>query len=744
MPLKRDLYSTNLPDDLAALRRRLGNRVKGTCEWILDCPEFQNWLQIPDTQLLRLVGEPGIGKSMISSFLVGELEKKCRETQNVIFAYYFFDNKDEDRRKAVALLRTLLLQLLRQRPSLFQLIEPDYEQMGQKLMENFDALWRILILMLEHLQTDSIWILIDAMDECDQADRGGFLQSLGNLIIESIPEKGAKVKFVLTCRPEDDIQDLLNGVGKYLQIDKGTVNNDLKQFIEIRINEVSKLRPHWDVKKIKEILNRKVGGTFLWVALVLKEIMEPGKTKTMQQVQRKLEAMPTDLYKIYDRILREITEEDLDDAKNLLHCVIAAKRPLHVAGLTEAHAFMLPDWPKTLAELEDAANNLADSYKICGSLLFVDTQDNTVNFIHQSAKDYLLSPYLQQHSQLASYHIVLENADLSMFESCWRCLSLTDLDDFSTRMFWEDFEDLILFFEPIDFLSYAAAEWENHVMATGSAIRKSYIWEGSYWSQRPLLRDAWLRKVSASGQEATVRLLLENGADANAQDDDVETALILAARNGHEKVTRLLLENRADVKVQDKDGYTALIWAARNRHEAVTRLLLDKGADVNVQGKDGYTALIWAAENGHEAVTRLLLEKGADVNVQNTYREIALIWAARNGHEAVTRLLLEKGADVNVQNTYREIALIWAARNGHEAVTRLLLEKGADVNVQNTYGETALIWAARNGHEAVTRLLLEKGADMNMQDNYGATALTKATVGRHKVIERLLSQIIDR
>jgi hypothetical protein len=95
MTLKQDLYSTDPQDDLAAQRGRLGKRVDGTCEWILDRPEYRSWLSNPDIQLLRLVGEPGIGKSMISSFLVEELEKKCKETKNVIFAYTF-DNRDED------------------------------------------------------------------------------------------------------------------------------------------------------------------------------------------------------------------------------------------------------------------------------------------------------------------------------------------------------------------------------------------------------------------------------------------------------------------------------------------------------------------------------------------------------------------------------------------------------------------------------------------------------------------------
>jgi ankyrin repeat protein len=59
---------------------------------------------------------------------------------------------------------------------------------------------------------------------------------------------------------------------------------------------------------------------------------------------------------------------------------------------------------------------------------------------------------------------------------------------------------------------------------------------------------AWL---SYKGHEQIVRLLVEKGADANAQGGYYGNALQAASSEGHEQVVRLLVEKGADVNAQD-------------------------------------------------------------------------------------------------------------------------------------------------------------------------------------------------
>ena len=79
-------------------------------------------LDIGRYHLLRLIGSPGIGKTMISTFLVKELQEKAQRAIGKAFAYFFFDDKDNRRNEPKAMLRSLIWQLLLQKNELFDCI----------------------------------------------------------------------------------------------------------------------------------------------------------------------------------------------------------------------------------------------------------------------------------------------------------------------------------------------------------------------------------------------------------------------------------------------------------------------------------------------------------------------------------------------------------------------------------------------------------------------------------------------
>ena len=63
---------------------------------------------------------------------------------------------------------------------------------------------------------------------------------------------------------------------------------------------------------------------------------------------------------------------------------------------------------------------------------------------------------------------------------------------------------------------------------------KSHV---SFWSVAVQYGRAAIHQAASEGHDKVIRSLVEHGADANAKDEDGETALMKAARNGKIRVS---------------------------------------------------------------------------------------------------------------------------------------------------------------------------------------------------------------
>lgn len=153
------------------------------------------------------------------------------------------------------------------------------------------------------------------MNECEEESRRLFLTDFTKLFSSQQSTKTV-VKFIITNRREKDIEKSLTAVHpaiRNLQVNSGKINNNLSTFIDVKVD---KLRYHSRIKeKIKYALREKAGGTFLYVSLVLNDL---NRKVLLSLIKKKLRELPSDLNKLYDKILSQIDVECVKIARSML------------------------------------------------------------------------------------------------------------------------------------------------------------------------------------------------------------------------------------------------------------------------------------------------------------------------------------------------------------------------------------------------------------------------------------------
>lgn len=130
----------------------------------------------------------------------------------------------------------------------------------------------------------------------------------------------------------------------------------------------------------------------------------------------------------------------------------------------------------------------------------------------------------------------------------------------------------------------------------------------------------------SAGRLEVVRYLITlPQVDVNIHNSNGQTALHYAASRNHPQITSLLLENGANVNAQDKYHATPLHRAASQGHEKVVGLLLNAPKiQIDLTDSSGCSPLHLAVDEDREDVAIRLVEKGADLYLENKEKQTPL------------------------------------------------------------------------------------------------------------------------
>ncbi|RAH71166.1 WD40 repeat-like protein [Aspergillus aculeatinus CBS 121060] len=395
------LFLTDPATDMIKIQEERESLISESCHWIVNHPQFTTWQKCETTRLLWLKGGPGKGKTMLLMSIVNHLSLTLED--NNIFSFFFCQETSKDANARV--LRGLIYQILIQNRALIAHLRDVYDTQGPKLFESSNtstALKAIFVDMIGDPKLDQVYLVVDALDECQPED----LKHLASLINESA-SKWPHVKWLVSSRHSVEIERSLQTkeYGQVLDLERDVedlIHSGLSHYISHKLSDLFKrfgdtyadegpgvIAELQDLqKKIADEVQSKASGTFLWVSLVFRQIDESDVDP--YGVSEFIRQMPSTLKGMYDRMIERIintpTKGTFESCQQTLLAATVAYRPLQLGEMKELAAFK---W------LTDAKRSILR----CG-LLSIRESDQTVSFIHQSAKDYLTDKESKFYSRL--------------------------------------------------------------------------------------------------------------------------------------------------------------------------------------------------------------------------------------------------------------------------------------------------------------------------------------------------------
>jgi hypothetical protein len=192
------LFVTNALDDMQRIQDTRDDLLHGTCDWIFEDTLYKSFVQNKHSQLPWIHGDAGKGKTMIAISQILALTERIQQKSTGAeekLLYFFCDNKDDRRNTAVAVLRSLLYQLLCQYPEGIRHFREESEKLGTQLFESQNAqqsLWRILQSVLQELIGQTTWLVIDALDECDPNSSEVLLNQIKSCLRKQVLDDDSK------------------------------------------------------------------------------------------------------------------------------------------------------------------------------------------------------------------------------------------------------------------------------------------------------------------------------------------------------------------------------------------------------------------------------------------------------------------------------------------------------------------------------------------------------------------------
>ena len=700
-----------------------------TCRWVFRRPEYLRWRD-PDLRsthggLFWIKGKAGVGKSTIMRCI---LENAAESMPDHCIISFFFNARGQPLERSVeGMYRSLLCQLLEKVPRLQKVVKlPRFSIASQNWEPSvLQDIFRKAVL---GLQRECLMIIVDALDEGDQAGVRAMVEYLESLT-EAAQSKEISLEVCYASRHYPHItakscesmiveespehtQDIHFYVSNKLRVTRGVLRDDLRLAL-VKKSQAVFLWVVLVIRRLNEAFDDGAGRAELFEVLdavpddlndLLHDIVVKGAAdpRLVPAVVWMLVAQWTlDIRELYFAIRLGLQQPELpdmiewcrdgDDPAHMQRFVLSASKGLiEVTSSAIQREFNKPDY--SLREFND---DIYDYLK--------------VQFIHETVRDYFLAgglarlcPDLLPNVVAKSHALVAEWCKLWIRSTVAACMHLpghqsSGLVDTSLLTGDLIFESEWAHFPLLNYVHCSAlASLEAAHLGDVISVEDLHNFPFRQWINIKNIR-AWLiedidsyavEKLDFEHPISVLYCILAEGLGGLAKAYlKLLTESCAAGRN-----IGSILNHRCG-----RPHFSCLGAAAYHGLSDIVKLLLEYGADATYPDEHGCadgSALSQAVNRDCGAVVRLLLDRGADPNGQKHHYGQPLVTAAAEGYHEVMELLLDGGArfdddgGVSSYSMFRQALLLLPEKEPERSI-RLLLERGARISSKQA---SELLW----------------------------------------------------
>ncbi|KAG6364552.1 hypothetical protein INS49_006154 [Diaporthe citri] len=327
--------------------------AEGTCSWFFEHEAFVNWLahksQTKFCGLLWLRGKPGSGKSTLlkEAFFRATIETSVSEHH---VASFFFNAKGDDlEHSPTGMLRSILHQMCSRSTdllgALLNFAQSRRALFGEDLAPWEEAELRAFFKSAIAGHKERTVIFIDAIDECDSnsiRDVADFWRETTKTAYHA----GVQLSVCLSSRHFPAIA--VNDCPEIIMEDHN--HADIVKFVTRRL-DLGMAGNYADQQAIQKKILQKSGGVFLWVSLVLKDILRKhDEGQGLRSLLKHLDSVPRELEDLFCQLLTTAPSSTM--IVRIFQWALLPTKPLR-----------LHEWHHILAFIGDTAPSSLDQWR---------------------------------------------------------------------------------------------------------------------------------------------------------------------------------------------------------------------------------------------------------------------------------------------------------------------------------------------------------------------------------------------